>query len=385
MLDVGANRSIKILFSLAVVWLPALTAMAQMKTTAPTPAIVKKSTFDWKFKVDGESFSNENGEKYEIGGLNLYGKINYRLIDEALQFHGLGLVSLVGGRSLARFGDDVPDTGIWLKEALIDWKPLSFFILHGGVVNQAYLQAPLLISSRGLPGALEELTFPGDLASLNIRAEQTIPTSKSLSTHAVDQEETPNFFAETLSLKTRISKAVDSEIYGSHYMFRNLPSQVAFDSAVYGNTVAEQGTATARFAYDFNGWLAGINGNIQFSKGAKFKTGFQWLQNASAPTAFKDGQILFAESEFSVSDALALAPRVENFYNESDTSPAFYNDSDYGHNNRQGFGGQLDLIFKKSGFKIGGQYIDADVINPSRNQSRQQYFMIRLETDYERI
>ena len=79
-----------------------------------------------------------------------------------------------------------------------------------------------------------------------------------------------------------------------------------------------------------------------------------------------------------------LIPRAEYFFNESDSAPAFYNASDYGHNNRQGYAGQLDYVHKsKHSFKIGGRFVNADLINQNSEQSKQQFFMIRFETLYD--
>jgi hypothetical protein len=43
----------------------------------------------------------------------------------------------------------------------------------------------------------------------------------------------------------------------------------------------------------------------------------------------------------------------------------------------------VETLFKEERFKLRGEYVDADLINPSRDQSRQQFFMIRFETLYD--
>ena len=78
-----------------------------------------------------------------------------------------------------------------------------------------------------------------------------------------------------------------------------------------------------------------------------------------------------------------LIPRAGVFFTESDVSPGFYNAADLGHNNRTGWTAGVETVFKQSGFKLGGDFVHSDLINPSSIQSALTYFQIRFETLHE--
>ena len=58
------------------------------------------------------------------------------------------------------------------------------------------------------------------------------------------------------------------------------------------------------------------------------------------------------------------------FFNESDTTPGYYNPARYGNNNRIGQSFEARFAFKKYQFAIVGQYVDAGTINFDLNQQR---------------
>jgi hypothetical protein len=355
--------------------------------TAPSPAnpkAPKKVQFRYRFGLSAESFQNDK-EQAQTVGFGLEGDLRYHLLDN-LEFKAEGRLVLQSGQAQSQFGDNVPTSGVYLTEALVTYKPLHVFSIAAGAIDQSYLRSPLLVSSRPFPGVDEKLAFGNSKQGVEFIAEQSIPTSISLSTEVSDRDPTPYFLTETLNFITTPLQDLKLEAYASHYHFSRLPSSVAIDSVGFGNSsTGDAGSQTTQFLYRFDGFLAGGQGTLRLRPHWKLITGAQFLDNTEAPTAAGEGFLSYVETAVQTSKSFSFAPRVEYFFNESDSSPAFYNSSEYGHNNRRGYAGQIEMNFLKAGFKVKGRYVDANLINANANQSRQQYFLISFETFYAKI
>lgn len=333
--------------------------------------------------ISGNNFANELGERVQAASFGLNINFNYKL-SSILDVTTSTRASMMAGQSLTRFGEGAPSNGIFLNEALVNFRPSNYTSIHAGAINQSYLGSPLLVSDTAFPGIQEKIFFKSEKFSLSLVAEQTVPTSNTLSTKTSDREESPNFLTETIKLETQLIKQISFDVFGTLYHFSNLPSKVAADSAVLGNSQPEQaGPNTSRFTYDFNGWVAGAATRITIAPEVKLIFTGSAIENSQAPESTNHGQLISFATELALGKDLVLTPSVENFFNESDTSPAYYNSYVYGHNNRQGFAGGLVLDFPQSKFKISTKYVVSDVINETYNQGKQQYLSIKLETSYD--
>lgn len=344
----------------------------------------KRIEAQWKLGIMGESFASEDGrdeEKNAHFGLGAKAKIHLLPVLELRSEFGVGLDS---GRAQSRYGDHVPESGLSLKEAVLSLQPIPEIEVAGGAIDQGALKNPLLVSERAFPGAFERVRLGGDRHSIELRAQQVIPTSVSLATEVQEGEPTPSFMSETVGLSTKPWRALELKVQGTTYRFRDLPAQVAADSIQHGNSVMDLGPETSRFVYEYAGWSAGGSAAVRLMRGVKVAAGSTYLQNDKAPATFNVGLLNFVEAEFRLPwDAIRLTPRGEYFFSESDASPAFYNSDIYGHSNRKGYAAALKLEFPREKFSTSARFVDADVINPSLLQYRQQYVMFTLETMYD--
>lgn len=358
-----------------------------MAAKVPAAAVRSEATrirpkAQWKLGLQGVRFADiDRNESAQTATLDLGSKLQMRLLP-VVDFQAEGSVSVATGQAQTRFGDHVPQSGILLKEALVSVRPLESLTLSAGAVDQGHLDSPLLVSSRAFPGAVERVRIGDKRYSVEVRAQQTVPTSVTMTTKTGLGEATPTFFSESLLLKARFSETVEVRANATHFAFRGLPSQVAVDSQIHGNTVLELGPNTSRFAYEFEGWTAGGMARLILTPGFALSGGTQLLQNTRAPEGFRNGQTIFGETEIALPGEITLKPRGEVFFAESDASPAFYNSAEYGHNNRKGFAADLDIAFRKEKFRVGGRYVDANLIDSDLHQGRQRFWMLRFETTY---
>lgn len=348
----------------------------------------KNTKFAYKLGSGFDSFANER-EQAQYFNFGLNGDFRAQLM-EGLTFRVKGGALLNTGYAQSRFGDNVGTSGIFMQEAVLSVRALetSFARVYAaaGAIDQSALEAPLLVSRQAFPGLKETLVIGNSKEfRLKLWAQQAIPTSKTLSTKTVDAEVTPSFLSETAELVIEPSEFFSAKASLTHYNFNNLPSAVALESVIYGNSVDEIGPNTSRFKYRFDGFMA--RGEL----GLKLAPGFGWMlsgyaiQNMGADEGYRNAQMIQTGFKIGLPGDIELSPSANTFFIEDDVVPGFYNSSSLGHNNRQGFGGALEAFFQRQRFKLRAEYVDAGVINYNVNQSRQQTLSLSFETFYEML
>ena len=351
-------------------------------TPSPTPVPAKKrrAIVLWNISLEGDKFTDERNQA-QVAGFGVGGRLRYHLL-EGLEIKVGASVALQSGYAQTQFGDSAPFTGLALQEALVQYRPWTPLMFEAGALNQGELNLPLLVSARPFPGVAEEVLLGGRRFGAELMAQQTVPTSTSLSTKTVDQEASPSFTTETLQFRMMPIEWWTLKVSGTHWAFHNLPSQVAQDSATFGNTLSGDGL---HFLYEYQGYAAGGSSTIQFAKEFAWTVEGQTMQNLSAPDSYRNGQLYATSFNIGLPKDIDVIPRAEMFFAESDVAPAFYTDAGYGHTNRQGWAAEIATKFKTAGFKLAGRFVNADVINENLVQTQQQYFMIRFETLYDSL
>jgi hypothetical protein len=105
------------------------------------------------------------------------------------------------------------------------------------------------------------------------------------------------------------------------------------------------------------------------------------LENQGADSGNNRGQIAWVGPALKVGK-MKFAANYGQFFAEPDVIPAYYMSLLYGGTNRQGQFGRLEAEFMDYNFKIVGQYVEADPINPRVFQFSRNNYLIRLETLY---
>ncbi|MES2963231.1 MAG: hypothetical protein V4760_05025 [Bdellovibrionota bacterium] len=380
--SVGIFLRLVVAFTVLVAVAPQAFAQDTKATLSTNvPSKKKNVKASWNLEVSGEGYSDEQ-QQAQTTGLGLNGKIDYKFLP-SLELKAAAGVSMQSGYAQSRFGDNTPASGVSLKEAVIVVKPIDRMSISAGAIDQGHLNSPLLVSSQPFPGVKERVLLGSRAFNVEVKAQQTIPTSKSLSTKAIEAEVTPSFTTETLALRSEAIPNVKLLVYGTHFAFRSLPSTVAIESERYGNTVTPISANRSRFKYEFDGYVAGGESKVAVTRSLEWNVAGQMLQNTKADQSFASGQTISTGLEIALAGDVNIAPEVGSFFSESDVAPGFYNDSVYGHNNRTGWYAKIDATFKNAGFKAGLDYVDSDLINPSTLQSRMSFIRIRFETLYD--
>jgi hypothetical protein len=348
--------------------------------TTINPPTKRKPVVKWNLSLMGTSFANEK-EQAQTAGFGVGAEIKYRLV-ESLHFKATAGLTMQSGYAQSRFGDNTPRTGLDLREAYLQWRPLRPFMIEVGALDQGQLRLPLLVSARPFPGVAERILIGDRRLGAELRAQQVVPTSTTLATKTVDAEPSPSLLTETLRLSAMPFDQLTLKANATHFVFNQLPSKVALDSSVFGNTLDPD---EQRFKYEFQGFAVGGGAKVDFTRRFAWNIDGHVMQNIDAPEGYRMAQLASTGFEIGLTQDVTLVPQAEMFFAESDVAPAFYNDSGYGHTNRQGWAADVSATFKQAGIKLGARFVNADLISQQINQSSQQYLMIRFETLYDSL
>lgn len=350
------------------------------------PSLTKPYQLGMTFKSGMAQYSTLSDER-TAGLLRVETSFRYKIIDE-LTFKADVHLLLLSQRAQQDLISDAFDEGFRLKQAFAEYKPLNQVTLSAGVINQQrnFAFVPMLMDDRGFPGFAQSFSFEMGEVRTQVFAQEGIPTSRSLNSNRVEKEATPVYLSQGVRMEWNPSNSFRLTTFGLHYSFQNLPSIVAAEGYSHGNTLTSDSTPTSsRFMYAFDGLAFGVSEEWKFLPNYSFGLELQTLRNLRAPRAYNSGVFLTADLCFCFSK-VEVRPAFISFFNESDTSPAVYNDGRFGHNNREGNGGQLKFVFPKWKFSAVGRYISADVINETANgQTRSEFVEIYLEANYENL
>lgn len=346
----------------------------------------------WRARIYGESTALET-QSAQIGGFDLFSESKYQLLGD-LEARVFLRGKFESGRSQSFFGDIEPSNAILVRETALKYSPADFFSLKAGVINQDWLDMPLLVFRQSFPGVNGELsTNITDELKLGAVSQYAIPTSQTLTPRTVGAETTPTFITQSLYLKWS-DRSLNAYVSGNLYEYKDLPSRVAFESNRYGNTLYTglagnqgivNGINNSKFNYNFKGWFTTAGFNYRLNSLFEPFTYLNVIKNEEAPETYNDGQVIGAGTKIHTNNYV-FSLFYENFFAESDVVPAYYNAWAYGNTNGRGEGLEFGVQFKKKNFRIRTQYYRADVINPGSDlQDNQQYFYLGVETGYDKI
>lgn len=295
-------------------------------------------------------------------------------------------IKLESGSFQSIDGERKNESGFALKEAGAHWMLFDVLTLSGGALNQGTNHSELLMNERAFPGVRADLKVIeiGNFTT-RIDAEQSTPTSVSMSTNTTGVESMPRFLSGSIALDYQTSSGYFWKNRFGAFSFDNLPSAVAYESSLLGNTVQSISESESRFLYKYQGLEAISSIRFPVMRGWDFTAKGNYLQNSKAPTTLNTAYAASAGSEFYFVGRKSLELNVTSFRIEPDAAVSYFNPLKYFNTNRVGYSVESYLNFKRYGFRVGAAYTEAEVIYLSPIQTREKSVMILLETFYANI
>lgn len=287
--------------------------------------------------------------------------------DLDLFFSASAILETGSNEAVAGLTEFAPLETIVLNEGGIDYHPIDLLRFKAGALSLREYHSPLLVSNAPFVGAQQKI----DLGFVYFKALQAIPGNNRFARRVGRLDTgTPSFYMETLGLKW--SRYFKLEV--SHYLYRDLAPNIAQDSRQIGNSVRGTGEAS-RFNYGFNGYNATLSTLLAFGKSA-IKLNGQYIVNDEAPTQRNEGFLGGVTYRYG-----GFGLEFESFENQSDTSPGFYNNKYYGHNNIQGQAVGMTMVDKKSEFFI--KYYVFEPIEENSLQFRTEIITLNFNLKYD--
>ncbi len=261
----------------------------------------------------------------------------------------------------------------------------DYFDAAAGALNQEKNHHSLLLS--------DDVTFPAlafkihtarnQNLTLGIRAETAVATSSSLSTQTKDFEKTPTFNSVGLYLsnlnKSDFSQTIEGQVAVSRWQFDYLPSAVATESGLIGNTVRNLSDGTdSEFIYKYQGLLANADLKANLSPKISIGVAAAYIKNEQSPATLNQGSWSKAYAELWLNRNWMISPAYEFFRVESDAVVTSYNSRSFGSNSI-GYLGTLAVEYKKT-IRVGISGGEKDAIIESPFQSREKTWTLKLET-----
>ncbi|MCX7978434.1 MAG: hypothetical protein N2578_05465, partial [Bdellovibrionaceae bacterium] len=205
----------------------------------------------WRLSIEGDNRASLF-HRSTTAGLKMDAILNFP-ISSHLQVDVAPAISLRSGSHQSFDGSSGPKNSILLNEAAVGWGPLSWLHIRAGALNQRALHSGLVVGARPFPALRGESLFYLQDLEFRLRAEKAVPSSESLSSNTSQMEETPSLEAAVLEINWKSSPRRTWMNRIGVYQFNNLPTAVATESSLKGNTVDSLSETESAFRYKFYG------------------------------------------------------------------------------------------------------------------------------------
>jgi len=348
----------------------------------------KKTNLIWKLGLDGQGLQTDRNNNSQVASLQTRLKLRSNLTRQ-LSIFGDARVRFRSGRTQRLFGDQESGTNIYLRQGELNFQGWKKRITIGaGVLSQkSMVNNPFLVGSLGFPGVHQRIKIKGKTWGVALAAQQVIPTSSTLSTRVQGREQVPSLFTEKLTLDWHPRKGTWIAGRLGWFSFYNLPSIVAHQSQLFGNTFTGQNDNNAFFLFGFNGWSNQFIVDQAITSRLAVQVKGIFLRNIAAEDTLNESRILSGVLAYEGKKWLYFLGG-ESFFSEPDSSPSYYNSWRRGHNNRIGWGMSAFIESKVHNFRFGFEFFDAKLLNVNQfsesiQQDNQQTFLVKLETAYD--
>ena len=276
--------------------------------------------------------------------------------------------------------------GIIQREVFLLLKPTDWLSLQVGIINQRFLQAPLLLGDIPFPSAVENITlFKGEEHSLSLSFQQALPTvfSDDHSISAQELAKAPLFITGSFFWNYDPKNYYKITFNSTFFHYNPLPDDIAQASSFYGNTV--EGSPN-QFTYDYTGFYVGMEPSFQVFPNLGVKLKVHYIRNIrEMPADLNQGILYSLQVPFDITENFRITPVLEYFINQPDSSVAYYNSSRYGNSDRTGFVGELLLNIYDRNMEVGFRYLYSNSVREHGIKGKHTYYLLFLRTGYAKI
>jgi hypothetical protein len=338
----------------------------------------------WKAGLAGNNAQDDqSSSKYVSFGLDA--QMNYWLAPTVF-FDVNPLIKFENGSFQSIDGERKNESGIYMREAGANWMFANSSTLAAGALDQTTSHSALLVGDQAFPAVRARWQVLGiNSFYTGIEAAQAVPTSTSLSTNTTGVEPTPGFSSASLNFNYQPSPQYYWKNRVGAFRFDNLPTAVAYESSLRGNTTTALTQSEALFTYKYQGFEATSELRFPVMRGWDFYGSASYLKNSQVESNLGEAYAAKAGSEFFFVGRKSLDLSLTGFRIAPDAAVAYFNSNQFFNTNRVGYSIESYVNFKKYNFRLGLGYTEAELIYLNPVQSREKNLMLKLETFYANI
>ena len=280
--------------------------------------------------------------------------------------------------------------GISQREILLLLMANNWLTFKFGVINQKFLNSPLLLGDIPFMSVVEDLkfiTWKGRHSAFSLSLQQAIPNTFSADDRLLldwTDGKLPFLFTSSVFFEYDPKSYYRNTASTTLFHFQNLPGSVAAISKGYGNST--MGDTGRIFRYPFTGLYLTWGNYLQMLPNVGLNLTLHYLWNFRAGFNYNQGILFKTEVPMDLTENLKLTFTGEYFINQKDSSVAAYSSERYGHNNRNGFNGEMLLDIFKRNVQMGFRYhYSRPVVQSSSVKRNETYFLLFVRTNYAKI
>ena len=363
---------------------------------------------EWKMSTINHNYFGETENKVLLIS-RLYGLLNHSFLP-TVDFSTEYILDTRQGATQSALIRQKSKNQIHPAHMYLSIRPLEFepLFVRIGLVNQEFLDAPLLISDWTFLGLQQEYVIHNKkilqyVDNLKLVVQQTIPSSDTDLEHLEQVQDIANFFTASLFTSSFIQNEIQTEGNLTAFYFRNLSAKAATNGFAHGNDAHPdyQTGPNAEPLYSFYGFYtrAKARYNLFPELGLEFDASFLWNIGATIESRqkFEAGEIdeiapsplgynLWIGLHIPIAKEVIMVLNLEYFDSGKNASPAYYNSDRYAHSGRSGVILGAKYIFEKYNVFFDIQYATirsypdtkAFIGNPN-------YLQFEIGTEYDKI
>ena len=277
-----------------------------------------------------------------------------------------------------------------------------------GLINQEFLDAPLLISDWTFLGLQQEYIIHNKVLlsyvdNLKLVVQQTIPSSDTDLEHLEQVQDVASLFTASLFASSFIQNEIQTEGNFTAFYYRNLSPIASSYGFAQGNDphpLYKTGS-NAESLYSFYGFYtrAKARYNLFPELGLEFDASFLWNIGATIESRqkFTAGEIkeiapsamsynLWMGLHIPIAKEVIMVLNLEYFDSGKNASPAYYNSDRYAHSGRTGVILGAKYIFEKYNVFFDAQYaIIRSYFGTKTFSGNPNYLQFEIGTEYDKI
>lgn len=328
--------------------------------------------FQYKINVGIQALSiDSNKVRAKLWSVKPRFKAQYFLNEDSAFHMDFGASLETGSNRSFVIDEYTPKREFYVSKAYFEYNFFSKASLEVGAINQEIYHSPIFLEYLAFVGARERFQFNLLGIDFEIFAQQAIPNNQQLSERvSIIEKGTPMFYAETLQAGVDLDNLRILMAY-THFMFKNIPSKIAYQSRYLGNTATVGNEDSATFVYDYQGHNSALMLSYR-SPNFLVELQGQYLHNNYAPNSKADAY--FAGLYFGKPTLFA---HIERYIIENDATIAYFNSGLYGHTNRDGHAIGFTMLFDQN-TELTSLYHIQDIIDQDKNIHQNKRDMVTV-------